>query len=822
MQGILTRKHFALLTAWIFVFVTVFQPLLAAGAPRTAPSEKASKKEQNQKDIDLMNNTVASLTELQKRIKRTGFDVDARAKELGPDINEIFQFVRDEIRYEIYLGILRGAKGTLMSLAGNSFDQSTLLAKLLNANKFTVRFAQGILDDGKANMLFSQMFRTKTLQADGTPKFNNVRSDLKRLGVDMSKFKLSYAESNLARMGFEEEIFEDASEDFAYLVKELRSSGLKLEGDRKKSHEKMLAESKAHLWVQVRKGGRWIDLDPSFSEAKVGERFAKSEKILDFEIFLSSRQKTSRKQERELFHHVSFEIQIESLKGKELEKKTLLKKTFRTSDLAGRSILIVNVPNIQIKEPDFSKEIQRVNAFMPLLQIDDDNFFDKGFGLEGQVFNSSRFSPHGEMAATLRGGFGGIGDILGRRLGGSSPKQSKSQLTGQWLKMTLSSPGEKDKEYVREVFDGIGVEKRERQKSRSYQIKSEFKDKKRLRMLLLGYQQLLIEPGFSCGKFAINELVAKLRKVSEFVLTDLRAKAGLVQVNERDRSLKNSEIFKSDMLGELLTLSCEVRRLGRRIGAAQYPGTSFYRSIPGIVIFRTEFDIPPGKKPVIRRGFDIVENAFQVVAEKDQSNAFLFNLFLGVLQTHMEKKLALELHESFVQSERSVGESGKFGNEIPASSMIGVFEAARTSGIKTTLLGQGSAEGLAALKVSPEAKARIRQEIGKGNLVLVPEKSVTIAGKKTVGWWRIDPQKGTTLGIMESGRGQAIPEREIMHIIWNVVARSMFEYGKTLLKIHWKLLFCVATIYACVAASGEGVGLGGAVCTGSFFACKGR
>ena len=72
--------------------------------------------------------------------------IDDLALALEFDMERIFRFVSEQIRYEPYAGVLRGAEGTLMARAGNSADQAVLLAALLRASGIGSRFAQGAID----------------------------------------------------------------------------------------------------------------------------------------------------------------------------------------------------------------------------------------------------------------------------------------------------------------------------------------------------------------------------------------------------------------------------------------------------------------------------------------------------------------------------------------------------------------------------------------------------------------------------------------------------------------------------------------------------
>jgi hypothetical protein len=106
---------------------------------------------------------MATLNEaLRQKLDKSQFSIKALAKRLGHDPVRIFNFVRDKVAFEAYRLAIRGARGTLEGLAGNSLDQSLLLAELLAASRVQeIKIVSGELSDLQARQLIDQLFAQK-------------------------------------------------------------------------------------------------------------------------------------------------------------------------------------------------------------------------------------------------------------------------------------------------------------------------------------------------------------------------------------------------------------------------------------------------------------------------------------------------------------------------------------------------------------------------------------------------------------------------------------------------------------------------------------
>lgn len=69
--------------------------------------------------------------------------ITEKAAELGNDPVRIYEFVRNELEYQSYYGLMKGPEATLRSGGGNEYDLAALLVSLLRVSGVPARFARG-------------------------------------------------------------------------------------------------------------------------------------------------------------------------------------------------------------------------------------------------------------------------------------------------------------------------------------------------------------------------------------------------------------------------------------------------------------------------------------------------------------------------------------------------------------------------------------------------------------------------------------------------------------------------------------------------------
>jgi len=167
--------------------------------------------------------TVPALAEPQAGMRAVGEEVLFRYREMSLD--ETFNAVATGIRFEPYAGVVRGPGATALAHGGNAADQALLLAELLKAKGYRVRFVRGSLAGRNLETLLLGVYPPDLPEMDFPPGYGPFSPA---------------AETSLQR-----------------IVRD-------------------------HLWVEVDQGnGSWLPLDPSFPRARIGEAYAKAEARFD-------------------------------------------------------------------------------------------------------------------------------------------------------------------------------------------------------------------------------------------------------------------------------------------------------------------------------------------------------------------------------------------------------------------------------------------------------------------------------------------------------------------------------------------------------------
>ena len=209
----------------------------------------------------------------------------AKAAELGNDWQQMFAYVRS-LRYESYVGSLRGTRGTLWSGAGNSMDQASLLIAMLRGSGIPARYRHGTLITGTAQSLILSMF----------PQPRGV----------------------VGHIPFGTQVADPANDP------------------------RLLRETIDHWWVQAYLPDRgWTDLDPSFAEAQPGETFYDS--LVAGTDLIAELPDSQR-------HKVTISIKVEdyhplNIASNGLQSSYPLRHTFNVVELVGRPVSLGHVVN---------------------------------------------------------------------------------------------------------------------------------------------------------------------------------------------------------------------------------------------------------------------------------------------------------------------------------------------------------------------------------------------------------------------------------------------------------------------------------------------
>lgn len=299
--------------------------------------------------------------------------VQEQAAKLRYDPAAIFNYLNTQVGYESYVGSLRGARGTLWSAAGNSLDEASLGVALFRASGLPARYARGTLSDALSKQLILSMFPA-TYQTVGYIPAGAATAD-------------------------------------------------------PASDPKLLAETRAHYWLQVDTGNGFQNADTSgLGGTAIGAAYTTATGTFT-QVADSLRHKVEVKLDAETYSQIAAVFGV----GDGLGTATVLDHTFNSVDLVGRPVTVGNfVSQGGIPGLIFSS---RTTTYSPYLALGDEAF------------------PITAQAEPIRGT--DFQEVLTNFPFGSQ------LLTGLFLEATLTGPDGPAETFTRPLVDRIGFAARQ-------------------------------------------------------------------------------------------------------------------------------------------------------------------------------------------------------------------------------------------------------------------------------------------------------------------------------------------------------------------------
>lgn len=331
------------------------------------------------------------------------------ATALGDDPLRIFNYVRDEIAFESYIGCLRGPRGTLLALAGNSVDRASLLASMLQHAGQHVRFAHGTLPEPLARELVSSMWADRP-----QPRADTNTSDAAKAAV--------------------EKLVNSVQRDYKLIRDQLQKANVAFNAQSSPSLDSLIKETEDHYWVQWSKNGNWVDLDPSFSDSTPGAKYASATETLDA-------------LPDGLYHQVEIRIRIEEYTGNQASSRLIFRQKSRAVDLSGIDVVLSHEPenwNGPAASPQaaLASAIQETGRIKPVVLVGGKDW------LAGEPFYP-KTPPTG-------GGMGGVFNALR----GIGTRHEVPIATAESLELEFVDPNGQKSVVTREIFDIVGKDRR--------------------------------------------------------------------------------------------------------------------------------------------------------------------------------------------------------------------------------------------------------------------------------------------------------------------------------------------------------------------------
>ncbi len=743
-------------------------PWLTETHEKPLPQGEAGYKQVSEK----LNRMYAGLDVVNSKIDRSLFEIDALADRLGSDPATIFHFVRDEIRYEPYVGVLRGPLGTLLCRAGNSLDRSLLLAALLQKAGLTAQIASGNLNSQQAQTLVNRLFEPVKPAPQAIPTIAELAPEVSRsMGVDQAKLLQLSDQMQVYGQKQNKQLMDYVDSESTYLSNLLSKAGV--DAGVITPNDQLVTEASQHYWVQYQNSnGQWVDLDSSFAHAEPGKANTQVANTFAPDAV-----------PEELYHHLRITLtlrvaQVNDGNDGETTDTVLLDQELRVAEQQGKDIIVANVSDPM---PDFMKAtgtlgdaLANIRGYQAVLQVGDRSAAGKHFDLDGKVTQRLSGAPEAEVANNaggIGGAFGGLGGNAAGALGGATQGPT-TRIVGEWAEYKLTSPGAAGaspavRSFHRDIVAPSVVQSWSPSDPGNPKTTLTKLGKDALRERLFWSAELLPVTGAIAVDYP-GYLTLKSFSGSR-ASVDTLAKTAFVVADSGNPASPSSRPPVTNLL-----LAQGATQLTNNINRTRFPNLRSYFGRPGLLAYETAAANASGHA-YVTRGYDIIALPARIAGNgasgsgeihRDASSLHVLN---GVLATRLEWALMAE----------PSGASSAGAKEQPVYNASRVFAAAREHGVHVVVL-HPDANGLnelATMSVPAPVKAELSSSLATGHAAAVPVIPVDLDGRSQIAWWSLDNKSGELIGVMPGGRGQGMEEYIDIAVFTGFESLCLYDYG---------------------------------------------
>jgi hypothetical protein len=461
----------------------------------------------------------------------------------------------------------------------------------------------------------------------------------------------------------------------------------------------LLEETVDHWWAEAYLPGLgWTNLDPCFATAIPSQTF--------YDALVTDGTDQIAELPDDLRHKVTMTLKVEqaasltALIPDGFDITYPLSHTFNTVELVGNPVTLSHLVNSDFQSGAVFWNMQ--HTYVPYFSID-------GFTsiVEGQPFQDlmSNFS---------------FGNFI---------------VTGEWLLFDVQAPDGNVEHYEREIVDTLGFEVRRQGGT----VESSRESVAPL-FTPLDSLSVLVTVG-NVPHSTVYRYYLSLQPVYQ----DMAAMYDIAVALEREASMTQSEI--DDVKRMIGTIQSSIKG-ENAITALAYASASYqtatnvgrsllmrgYLDHPNILLASADLQKINGTFGHVS-SLDLLHSNYRVISSPEQTIAaqslarFLIGLFASTI-------------ESIVLEEVT-------GRDVVST--VNIFQKAIEENIEFHALSIENISLLDQLAISDQAKARILQNVEQGYIIVLPGEMISIADSQTIGWFRIDPSSGETIGLLENG-----------------------------------------------------------------------